>query len=179
MVTPLVRDRISQLVAEAIEQARQQGVVQLETTPQIVVERPSNQEHGDFATNLPLRLARATRINPLQLAEMLVERIPSSTEVERVEAAPPGFVNFYLQDRWVQQQVEEVLKAGPDYGRIDVGHQRRVMVEFVSVNPTGPVHVGHTRGAVLGSVLTNVLKAAGHQVTREYYVNDAGSQMDA
>jgi arginyl-tRNA synthetase len=79
MVTPLVRDRISQLVAKAIEQARQQGVVQLETTPQIVVERPSNQEHGDFATNLPLRLARATRINPLQLAEMLVERIPSST----------------------------------------------------------------------------------------------------
>lgn len=179
MVTPLVRDRISQLVAEAIEQARQQGVVQLETTPQIVVERPSNQEHGDFATNLPLRLARATRINPLQLAEMLVERIPRSTEVDRVEAAPPGFVNFYLQDRWVQRQVEEVLQAGQEYGRIDTGRQRRVMVEFVSVNPTGPVHVGHTRGAVLGSALANILEAAGYQVTREYYVNDAGSQMEA
>jgi arginyl-tRNA synthetase len=179
MVTPLVRDRISQLVAQAIEQARQQNVVQLETTPQIVVERPTNRLHGDFATNLPLRLARATRIAPLQLAELLAERIPSSNEVERVEAAPPGFVNFYLQDRWVQQQVEQVLEAGAEYGRVDVGQGRRVMVEFVSVNPTGPVHVGHTRGAVLGSALASVMRAAGYQVTTEYYVNDAGSQMEA
>lgn len=179
MATPLVRDRISQLVAQAIEQARKQNVVQLETTPQIMVERPANREHGDFATNLPLRLARATRINPLQLAEILAERIPSSTEVERVEAAPPGFVNFYLQNQWVQEQVELVRQAGPEYGKVDVGLGRRVMVEFVSVNPTGPVHVGHTRGAVLGSALATILEAGGYQVTREYYVNDAGSQMDA
>jgi arginyl-tRNA synthetase len=179
MATPLVRDRISQLVAEAIEQARQQNVVQLETTPQIVVERPANPDHGDFATNLPLRLARATRINPLQLAEILVERIPSSTEVERVEAAPPGFVNFYLHNRWVQEQVELVRQASQEFGHVNVGQQRRVMVEFVSVNPTGPVHVGHTRGAVLGSALSNVLEAAGYAVTREYYVNDAGTQMEA
>lgn len=178
MATPLVRDRISQLVAEAIEQARQEGVVQLETMPQILMERPSNREHGDFATSLPLRLARATRINPLQLAEMLVARMPNSSEVDRVEAALPGFVNFFLQNRWVQQQVEVVREAGSDYGNVEVGRQRRIMVEFVSVNPTGPVHVGHTRGAVLGSALANVLKAAGYQVTREYYVNDAGNQMD-
>ncbi|HEU0020395.1 MAG TPA: arginine--tRNA ligase [Dehalococcoidia bacterium] len=179
MATPLVRDRILQLVAEAIEQARQEGVVQLETMPQILMERPANPEHGDFATSLPLRLARSTRINPLQLAEMLVARMPSSSEVDRVEAALPGFVNFFLQNRWVQQQVEAVLEAGSDYGNVEVGHQRRIMVEFVSVNPTGPVHVGHTRGAVLGSALANVLKAAGYEVTREYYVNDAGNQMDA
>ena len=165
MATALVRDRISQLVAEAIDQARQEGVVQLETMPQILMERPSNPEHGDFATSLPLRLARATRINPLQLAEMLVARMPNSSEVERVAAALPGFVNFFLKNRWVQQHVE-------------VGRQRRIMVEFVSVNPTGPVHVGHTRGAVLGSALANVLKAAGYDVTREYYINDAGNQMD-
>jgi len=179
MVLPLVKDRISQMVAQAIERARQEGVVQLETTPQIQMERPSNPENGDFATSLPLRLARATRINPLQLAEMLVERMPPSEEVNRVEAAHPGFVNFYLEPQWVQQQVEAVRAAGPDYGRVDVGRQRRVMVEFVSVNPTGPVHVGHARGAVLGSTLANILEAAGCEVVREYYVNDAGNQMDA
>lgn len=179
MPAPLVRDRIAQMVAEAIDQARQQGALQLETTPQILVERPANPQHGDFATSLPLRLARATRINPLKLAEMLVEHIPPSDELERVEAAPPGFVNFYLQNRWVQQQVEAVRQAAQEYGRVDVGFNRRVMVEFVSVNPTGPVHVGHTRGAVLGSALSNILEAAGYDVTREYYVNDAGSQMDA
>ena len=179
MVLPLVKDRISQMVAQAIERARQEGVVQLETTPQIQMERPSNPENGDFATSLPLRLARATRINPLQLAEMLVERMPPSEVVNRVEAAHPGFVNFYLEPQWMQQQVEAVRAAGPDYGRVDVGRQRRVMVEFVSVNPTGPVHVGHARGAVLGSTLANILEAAGCEVVREYYVNDAGNQMDA
>jgi arginyl-tRNA synthetase len=179
MPAPLVRDRIAQMVAEAIDQARQQGALQLETMPQILLERPSNPQHGDFATSLPLRLARATRINPLKLAEMLVEHIPSSDELERVEAAPPGFVNFYLQNRWVQQQVEAVRQAAQEYGRVDTGFNQRVMVEFVSVNPTGPVHVGHARGAVLGSALSNILEAAGYNVTREYYVNDAGSQMDA
>jgi arginyl-tRNA synthetase len=168
-----------QLLAEAIEQARREGVVQLETMPPILMERPSNPDHGDFATSLPLRLARSTRINPLQLAEMLVARMPNSSEVDRVEAALPGFVNFFLQNRWVQQQVEVIRDAGSDYGNLEVGLQRRIMVEFVSVNPTGPVHVGHTRGAVLGSALANVLKAAGYAVTREYYVNDAGNQMDA
>jgi arginyl-tRNA synthetase len=167
------------LVAEAIEQARREGVVQLETMPPILMERPSNPDHGDFATSLPLRLARSTRINPLQLAEMLVARMPISSEVDRVEAALPGFVNFFLQNRWVQQQVEAIREAGSDYGNVEVGLRRRIMVEFVSVNPTGPVHVGHTRGAVLGSALANILKAAGYDVTREYYVNDAGTQMDA
>ena len=99
--------------------------------------------------------------------------------VESVEAAPPGFINFRLKNGWLQQQVDAVRQAGPAYGNIDYGANRRVMVEFVSVNPTGPVHVGHTRGAVLGSALANVLEAAGYDVTREYYVNDAGSQMEA
>ncbi len=178
MVTPLVRDRISQLVSEAIEQARQEGVVQLETTPQVLMERPGNPGHGDFATSLPLRLARATRINPLRLAQMLVERMPGSAEVARVEAAHPGFVNFFLEDAWVQRQIEAIRQAGDEYGRVDVGAGEKVMVEFVSVNPTGPVHVGHTRGAVMGSALANVLDAAGFEVSREYYVNDAGNQMD-
>jgi arginyl-tRNA synthetase len=179
MATPLVRDRIAQLVAGAIEQARQEGVVQLESMPEILIERPTSPDHGDFATSLPLRLARATRINPLKLAEMLVERMPASGEVSRVEAAQPGFVNFFLDTAWLQGQVEAIRKTGSEYGNVDLGRNRRVMVEFVSVNPTGPVHVGHTRGAVLGSALANLLEAAGFEVTREYYVNDAGNQMDA
>ena len=179
MAAPLVKETIQRMVATAIEQARQEGVLQLETTPNILVERPGNPAHGDFATSLPLQLARATRVNPLKLAEMLVQRIPECPEVERVEPAPPGFVNFYLRVPWLQQQVEAIREAGAEYGRLDVGRQRRVMVEFVSVNPTGPVHVGHARGAVLGSTLANVLEAAGYQVTREYYINDAGNQMEA
>ena len=179
VASPLVLDIIVDLVSQAVAQARRDGLLQLETMPEILVERPANLQHGDFATSLPLRLARATRINPLKLAETLAKQIPAGEQVERVEAAAPGFINFYLRDRWLQQQVDIVRQSGREYGNVDTGHRQRVMVEFVSVNPTGPVHVGHTRGGVLGSTLANILAAAGHDVTREYYVNDAGSQMDA
>ena len=179
MATPLVIETIRRLITQAVEAVRLDGVLQLDTLPEIQVERPGNSEHGDFSTNLPLRLARATRINPLELAQTVVDRIPGGGPVDRVEAAPPGFINFYLKDQWLQEQVDLVREAGGEFGNVDLGHGRRIMVEFVSVNPTGPVHVGHTRGAVLGSTLANVLDAAGYQVTREYYVNDAGSQMDA
>ncbi len=178
MTQPLVKDIIHNMVAAAIEQARAEGVLLLEAAPNIEIERPSNPSHGDFATNLPLQLARATLINPVKLAEMVVERIPGADELERVETSPPGFVNFYLHDSWIQQQVEAIRQAGPEFGNVDAGRGQRVMVEFVSVNPTGPVHVGHARGAVLGSTLANTLRAAGYDVTREYYVNDAGNQMD-
>ena len=179
MSTTPVIESVRHLVAQAVETARNDGVVRLETMPDIQVEHPGNPEHGDFATNLPLRLARATRINPLELAQALVARTPESPPIDQIEAAPPGFINFRLKDSWLQQQVEEVRCAGISFGNVDSGKGRKVMVEFVSVNPTGPVHVGHTRGAVLGSALANVLEAAGYEVTREYYVNDAGSQMDA
>ena len=179
MPAPLLIATIQQLVAQGLEATRQEGVLQLETMPSIQVERPGNSEHGDFATNLPLRLARATRINPLELAQLLAAHIPTGDVIDRVEAAPPGFINFYLKDSWLQQQVETVRQAGPSFGNGDTGHGRRTMVEFVSVNPTGPVHVGHARGAVLGSSLANILEAAGYEVTREYYINDAGNQMQA
>ena len=177
MPAPLLIDTIQQLVAQALEAARRETVLQLETIPEIQVERPGNSEHGDFATNLPLRLARATRINPLELAQSLSAHIATGDVIERVEAAPPGFINFYLRESWLQQQVEVVRQAGSEYGNSSYGRGRKIMVEFVSVNPTGPVHVGHTRGAVLGSALANILDAVGYDVTREYYVNDAGNQM--
>ena len=177
MPAPLLINTIQQLITRALEAARQENMLQLETIPEIQVERPGNSEHGDFATNLPLRLARATRINPLELAIALSAHIATDDVIERVEAAPPGFINFYLKESWLQQQVEAVRQAGREFGNTSSGEGRKVMVEFVSVNPTGPVHVGHTRGAVLGSALANILNAAGYDVTREYYVNDAGNQM--
>ena len=179
MSTTPVIDIIRNLVSQAVETARKNGMLRLETMPDIQIEHPGNPEHGDFATNLPLRLARATRINPLELAQSLVKVIPDSEPIGSVEAAPPGFINFRLKDNWLQQQVDQVREAGPTFGNVGYGNNQRVMIEFVSVNPTGPVHVGHTRGAVLGSALANVMEAAGYQVTREYYVNDAGSQMEA
>ena len=177
MAVPLLIDTIQQLVADALETARKENLLQLETIPEIQVERPGNSSHGDFATNLPLRLARATRINPLELAQSLSDRISTGEVIDRVEAANPGFINFYLKESWLQQQVEVVRQAGYEFGNTHSGAGRKIMVEFVSVNPTGPVHVGHTRGAVLGSTLANILAAAGYDVTREYYVNDAGNQM--
>jgi len=179
MVTPMVLHTVRELVSQAVQQAQKDGLLQLETTPEIQIERPGKLENGDFATSLPLRLARATRINPLQLAESLVQLIPACDEIERVVAAHPGFINFYLKDSWVQKQLEEVRRAGNDYGSGDLGQGQKMMVEYVSVNPTGPVHVGHARGAVLGSALANILSAAGYRVTQEYYVNDAGTQMQA
>jgi len=175
----LVRDTIANAVAAALEKANRDGVINADSIPDIEIERPNNPEHGDFATNLPLRLARAARANPLQLAQLITERIESSSEIDSVAAAPPGFINFKLSESWLRQQVESVRAAGDSFGASDIGAGRKVMVEFVSVNPTGPVHVGHTRGAVLGSALANTLAAAGYDVTREYYINDAGSQMEA
>ena len=179
MATPMVLHTVRELVSQAVQQAQNDGLLQLETTPEIQIERPGKLENGDFATSLPLRLARATRINPLQLAESLVQLIPACDEIEKVVAAHPGFINFYLKDSWAQKQVEEVRQAGNDYGSGELGQGQKMMVEYVSVNPTGPVHVGHARGAVLGSALANILSAAGYRVTQEYYVNDAGTQMQA
>jgi len=175
----MVLHTVRKLVSQAVQQAQNDGLLQLETTPEIQIERPGKLENGDFATSLPLRLARATRINPLQLAESLVQLIPACDEIEKVVAAHPGFINFYLKDSWVQKQLEEVRRAGNGYGTGDLGQGQKMMVEYVSVNPTGPVHVGHARGAVLGSALANILSAAGYRVTQEYYVNDAGTQMQA
>ena len=175
----LLKDTIAAAIAAALQQAHDDGAITVDSAPGIEVERPNNPEHGDFATNLPLRLARAARANPMQLAQLIAARVAPGPEIASVSAAPPGFINFRLSDRWLQQQVEAVRAAGNDFGAAAVGAGRRVMVEFVSVNPTGPVHVGHTRGAVLGSALANTLAAAGYAVTREYYINDAGSQMEA
>ncbi len=179
MSTQIVRDLIVEKVSQALERSRREGVLNLDTIPPVAVERPANSEHGDFATSLPLRLARACRIDPMKIAEDLAGFIISGEEVEEAWATPPGFVNFRLRTDWLLKQVDEVRNAGQSYGQLVVPNPLKIIVEFVSVNPTGPVHVGHTRGAVLGGTLARVLQAAGHYVTREYYINDSGSQMEA
>lgn len=142
------------------------------------VERPQSIEHGDFSCALPLRLARTMKMSPLAIAEQVAGRIAPDQAFEKIWAAPPGFVNFSLKGSWLAAQVESIRESGLSYGDSTLGAGQRVQVEFVSVNPTGPLHVGHARGAVFGSALANVLEAAGYLVQREYYVNDAGNQME-
>nr|VFJ47657.1 MAG: arginyl-tRNA synthetase [Candidatus Kentron sp. DK] len=144
----------------------------------IPVERARNPEHGDFATPVCLTLAKAARRKPREIAEQVVAALPHSDLIGRVEIAGPGFINFHLRDDAFRQLVPEILAAPESYGRSDIGAGQRIQVEYVSANPTGPLHVGHGRGAAYGAALAALLTAVGFQVHREYYVNDAGRQMD-
>ena len=162
-----------------MQEAMTSGLVPPGTAVDVTVEHPQSEEHGDFATSLPLKLARSLRMSPLEIAQRIAPLIPPADAVERVWAEPPGFINFSLTPAWLASQLEGIIAEGDEYGNIDLGKGERVQVEFVSVNPTGPIHVGHARGAVLGDALASVLSAAGYNVTREYYVNDAGSQMES
>jgi arginyl-tRNA synthetase len=144
----------------------------------IDVQRPKQAEHGDFACNLALQLARPLKRSPRDVARSLVNAMPESNLVEKAEIAGAGFINVFLRSSAKRKVVNIVLAAGSSYGRVLSGHGRKVQVEYVSANPTGPLHVGHGRGAAYGASLASVLEAAGCAVTREFYVNDAGRQMD-
>ncbi|SCY03521.1 arginine--tRNA ligase [Thiohalorhabdus denitrificans] len=170
--------RLVQLLEAALKTIQEQGLVPPDTAPEVQVERPREEGHGDFATNLAMRLAKPAGKPPREVAEALVAALPETDELERVEVAGPGFINFHLAESVFQAVVPEILRAGAGYGRGAVGRGERVQVEFVSANPTGPLHVGHGRGAAYGDALARVLEAAGYNVEREYYVNDAGRQMN-
>jgi arginyl-tRNA synthetase len=143
----------------------------------IVVETPRDPTHGDVATNLPMRLAKAWNMPPRQIAEILRDQLAGGTIIESAEVAGPGFINLRLAPGWLATQLAGVIAAGDRWGDIPLGEGRSIQIEFVSANPTGPVTLGATRGAAIGDALANVLDAAGHRVEREYYVNDAGSRM--
>ncbi|MDY6907172.1 MAG: arginine--tRNA ligase [Chloroflexota bacterium] len=175
----MIKNDIAALLAEAAAEAQRKGLLPPMVLPEMPVERPQNPEHGDYASPIALKLARVARMDPLAIAEGIAGLISPPAEIERVSVAAPGFINFSLKEEWLARQVDHIVAAGDAYGDIDLGGNGPVQVEFVSVNPTGPLHVGHGRGAVLGSTLANVLAAAGYAVVREYYINDAGSQMDA
>src|SRR5690606_37555420 len=146
--------------------------------PTIQLDATKDPKFGDFQTNLALQLAKPLGKPPRAVAELLVKQLPDSTRVSRVEIAGPGFINFHLASAAFPAVVAEVLEQGERYGRDDAGHKGRIMVEFVSANPTGPMHVGHGRGAAYGDSMAKLLAATGWTVWREHYVNDAGRQTD-
>jgi arginyl-tRNA synthetase len=173
----MLKQELVRCLQQAVLKAQQEGALASAALPQVLIEHPQNPEHGDFASGLPLRMARAMRMSPMAIAETISEHIVPPPQVDRVWVAPPGFINFTLREDWLSTEVESILAAGETYGDIDLGEGKQVQVEFVSVNPTGPLHVGHGRGAVLGSTLANVLAASGYAVQREYYINDMGNQI--
>jgi arginyl-tRNA synthetase len=175
----MLKQKLIEILTEAVTSAQKAGKLPPAAIPDITIERPQKPEHGDYACSLPLRLARVMSANPMTIARELVPFIQPIDEVEKVLAAPPGFINFTLKNKWIASQTGTILQAGTSYGNKNLGKGAKVQVEFVSINPTGPLHVGHGRGAILGSTLANVLAASGYVVEKEYYFNDAGNQMDA
>src|SRR5262245_53468053 len=165
------------LLAQLLAQAVEAEIPEQRGAP-VVLERPRQAGHGDYASNLALQLAKPLKRNPRDIARALVSALPLSPWLEKAEVAGAGFINLFLTPAAKQRVVREILAQGERYGRTNFGGGKKVQVEFVSANPTGPLHVGHGRGAAFGASLSNVLDAAGFAVTREFYVNDAGRQMD-
>ncbi len=173
-----IRRRIEDMTRAALDDAQESGRLPQADVEDLAVERPQRAENGDFSCSLALKLARPMRMNPRAIAQAIADALPRRDFVSRVWLAGPGFVNFALDEAWLAAQVDEIIRRGERFGDSDAGAGSSVQVEFVSVNPTGPVHVGHARGAALGSALANLLAAAGYDVQREYYVNDGGRQME-
>ncbi|MGD9118615.1 MAG: arginine--tRNA ligase, partial [Dehalococcoidia bacterium] len=173
----MIKQQIIKLLKKAAAEAQKSGKLPSVALPEIAIEHPQNPEHGDYASSFPLKLARTVGVKPLTIAEDVAAFIKPTPEIESITVAPPGFINFTLKNDWLTEQVDTIRDDGDAYGNMNLGKGSRVQLEFVSVNPTGPLHVGHGRGAILGSTLANVLSAIGYNVEKEYYVNDAGSQM--
>ncbi len=174
----LVKQKIRFCLRDAVATAQGKGDLPPVELPEIVIEHPQDAIHGDFACGLPLKLARSMSLPPMNIAHEIAKYLSLPAEIARFAIAKPGFINFTVQNTWLWNQVETILSEGESYGNLDLGKGMRIQVEFVSANPTGPLHVGHGRGAVLGSTLANVLSAAGYQVKTEYYLNDIGTQID-
>jgi arginyl-tRNA synthetase len=174
-----MRARIKEAVRQGLEACFTSGVLVSGHLPVIVIEKPAHAEHGDFATNVAMQLAKAERKAPRQVAEILVRQLEGATGIfERVEVAGPGFINFYLKDSAWLKTLLDIKALGPDFGKGDAGAGQKVQVEFVSANPTGPLHIGHGRGAAIGDTICRLLDATGWDVTREFYYNDAGQQIN-
>ncbi len=172
-----MKETIVALLEDALDSLKQQGIVPADLAPTIKVDPTRDKSHGDYATNLALMLAKPAGRKPRDLAEALVVALPASDAVQKVEIAGPGFVNFFAATDAAAQVIRQVLDSGDAFGRSLTGQGRKVQVEFVSANPTGPLHVGHGRGAAIGDCICRLLEATGFDVTREFYYNDAGAQI--
>jgi arginyl-tRNA synthetase len=173
-----VKENLAQILAAAVDRLKKSGDLPANIDHTIQVERTRDRAHGDFASNLAMMLAKAAGRKPRELAERLVATIGPEEQIERIEIAGPGFINFFLSTDAYRAVIGEILEQGSAYGRSYRGAGQLVQVEFVSANPTGPLHVGHGRGAAYGAAVADLLEAVGYVVHREYYVNDAGRQMD-
>jgi len=173
-----LKQELQQLLMEAISIVQEKMDVSFSINDDIQIERTRDPSHGDFACNIAMVLARQAKTNPKQLAATLLDNLPESEIIDRVEIAGPGFINFYLKKQSRLNVITNILQAGEAYGRSEFGAGKSILLEFVSANPTGPLHVGHGRGAAYGAAVSDLLKAIGYKVDREYYVNDAGRQMD-
>jgi arginyl-tRNA synthetase len=173
-----MKQKIEALILQAIETLKTKGVLDVHLQPNVIVERTRDTNHGDLASNIALVLAKLAKQNPRQLAEEIISALPQNQAVSKVEMAGPGFINFFIDSRAHFQIIQTIYSEGRKFGSSQIGVGKKVQVEFVSANPTGPLHVGHGRGAAYGSVVADLLQAVGYDVHREYYVNDAGRQMD-
>lgn len=173
----LIKHHLAELVKQAIRNAQRAQALPAFDLPEVSIERPSKKEWGDYATSLPLKLARDAKRAPIQIAQALAANFPQDNAVARADAAPPGFVNITLSDAWLASQVETILDEGANFGNLEPARRERIQVEHVSVNPTGPMHVGSGRNGAIGDTLANILQAAGHEIQREFYINDNGTQV--
>lgn len=175
-----VMDRLKQQLIENIKAAvLQSQLVDAADLPNIILETPKEKEHGDFSTNIAMQLTRVAKRNPREIAAMILEYFDAEhASISKTDIAGPGFINFHIDKSVLFGVIPQVLSAGDDYGRVDLGAGKKIQVEFVSANPTGALHLGHARGAAVGDALCHILSFAGYQVSREYYINDAGNQID-
>ena len=172
-----MKTAIQIIIHDALEKARQAGELELSPFPEIVVEKPKDEKMGDFSTNIAMTLARSERKNPKMIAESVVRYLKNG-DLSQVEIAGPGFINLKMSHEFFLQRLKNVVKQGDDFGQTDVGQGTKVLIEFVSANPTGPLHVGHGRGAAVGDALARILKKSGYDLSTEYYINDVGNQMN-
>ncbi len=174
----MIRHDIAQLITKALKKAQKKGDLPKFDLPDIILERPKDPTHGDYASPAALGLARYARMAPIKIAESIIKRMERPDYLGEVSAVRPGFINIRLSSTWLAQQVQTIINRGDSFGRIELGQGKRAQVEFISANPTGPLTFGSGRNAVLGDALASVLDAAGFSVQREYYLNDQGNQVD-
>ena len=171
-----VQGKLKEEIAAAVVKA---GLATEEQLPDVILEMPKDKAHGDYSTNMAMQLARVAKKAPKMIAEEIVANFDKSkASIEKIEVAGPGFINFYMNNSYLTDLIPSILEAGEKYGETTVGGGQKVQVEFVSANPTGDLHLGHARGAAVGDSLCNILAKAGYDVSREYYINDAGNQIN-
>lgn len=175
----LAKQQVKETVMNALGRLVAEGKIEAVPLPAFNVERPADVSHGDFSCNAAMASAKALRNNPRAIGQMIADAaVLDGTVFEKIEVAGPGFLNFFISPLWFNETVGEVISSGSDYGKTELGKDKRVLVEFVSANPTGPMHIGNARGGALGDSLSSVLQFAGYEVEREFYVNDAGNQIE-